>query len=136
MREIQLAGCVIRDDQDRVLLLHRNTPKKQHWEIPGGKVEPGEDARTTAARELLEEMGVEVELERKLGACSFVEDGNKMVYTWFLARIYRGSPKALESDTHDCFEYLPIAQLVRMTESLSPNTVNFVNEVTDGRIRL
>jgi 8-oxo-dGTP pyrophosphatase MutT (NUDIX family) len=31
------------------------------WEFPGGKFEPGEDARTAASRELLEETGVLVD---------------------------------------------------------------------------
>lgn len=133
---IRLAGCVITDDQDRVLLLHRNTAKLTQWEIPGGKLDPGEDERMAAARELREEMGIEVKLERHLGTRSFIQDGYKMEYTWFLATIASGTPRVREHDIHDRCEFLKIADLAGMIGELSPNTRNFVEEIAGGRIRL
>ena len=133
--QIRLAGCVIKDDQDRVLLLHRNTPNLTQWEIPGGKLDPGEDESTTAMRELREEMGVEVRLERQLGTRCFVEDGCAMVYTWFLATIASGTPQARER-IHDRCEFLKITDLAGMLDELSPNTRNFLDEISCGRIEL
>src|SRR5688572_2665955 len=37
-------------------------PLAGYWEFPGGKVEPGEDPRHTAARECREETGLEVDI--------------------------------------------------------------------------
>jgi 8-oxo-dGTP pyrophosphatase MutT (NUDIX family) len=53
------AGVVAIDEQDRVLLIwrHRFIPDTWGWEIPGGRIEPDEDAPTAAARELEEETG-------------------------------------------------------------------------------
>lgn len=50
------AGVLIRDDAGRVLLVEPSY--KPGWEIPGGVVENGEAPWTTAARELLEEIGL------------------------------------------------------------------------------
>lgn len=62
MSHIALAGCIIKDTKKRILLIHRNTAKRTHWEIPGGKIEKGETAAAAASREIQEELGVEVNI--------------------------------------------------------------------------
>ncbi|HXN32995.1 MAG TPA: (deoxy)nucleoside triphosphate pyrophosphohydrolase [Polyangiaceae bacterium] len=54
------AGVVI--EGGRVLLTKRKagTHLEGAWELPGGKVQPGEDPRQALARELREELGIDV----------------------------------------------------------------------------
>lgn len=54
-----VAVAAVLDDQDRVLMLwrYRFVPDQWGWELPGGIVDEGEDARTTALREVEEETG-------------------------------------------------------------------------------
>jgi 8-oxo-dGTP diphosphatase len=54
------AGVII--EGDRVLLSQRKrgTHLAGAWELPGGKVDEGEDPRETVRRELREELGIEV----------------------------------------------------------------------------
>src|SRR5580693_10693628 len=53
------AGAVVTDQHQRVLLLwrHRFITGTWGWEIPIGKIDPGEDPAAAAARETEEETG-------------------------------------------------------------------------------
>src|SRR3954471_22209723 len=61
------AGAVVRDADGRVLLVRRaNEPGAGLWSVPGGRLEAGEDARTAAAREVVEETGLVVAIGAEL----------------------------------------------------------------------
>ena len=68
MRRIRCVGAVVRDAGGRLLVVRRGRePGRGLWSVPGGRVEAGEDDATAAAREVLEETGVVVEVGRLLG---------------------------------------------------------------------
>jgi 8-oxo-dGTP pyrophosphatase MutT (NUDIX family) len=52
------AGALIVDKQDRLLLMKRSD--NDSWGMPGGAMELGEAAETTARREVFEETGLEL----------------------------------------------------------------------------
>ena len=51
-------------DNPQILITKRRsgTPYASYWEFPGGKSEPGETAPACIARELREELGIEIEI--------------------------------------------------------------------------
>ncbi len=59
---VRVAVAVILRRDGAVLLAQRmaGTPYAGYWEFPGGKLEPGESAAQALARELHEELGIEV----------------------------------------------------------------------------
>jgi 8-oxo-dGTP pyrophosphatase MutT (NUDIX family) len=59
-----IAHVLMRDVQDRVLLCE--TQFKKDWELPGGIVEPLEPPRLGAAREVREELGIDLDVGRLL----------------------------------------------------------------------
>lgn len=62
---VSVAGIVVRDD-GRILAIQRRD--NGHWEPPGGVLELDETFEAGVRREVLEEAGVAVEVERLTGA--------------------------------------------------------------------
>jgi 8-oxo-dGTP diphosphatase len=65
--QVVVAGALISDGA--LLVAQRRRPPELAglWELPGGKVAPGETESQALARELREELGVDVEIGERIG---------------------------------------------------------------------
>lgn len=89
----------------RVLAARRSAAMSEPtggWELPGGKVEPGESDEAAVVRELGEELGCIVEVTGWLAGESQVRPG--LVLRVALARLVGGEPVPSE---HDIVWWLP-----------------------------
>ena len=87
-----VVGAVLRDAGGRVLAARRERPAG--WELPGGKVEPGETEPAALVRELREELGVTVEVGDRIGP--EVPIGAELLLRGWTAALADGEPTALE----------------------------------------
>lgn len=126
---MRLAGAVIKNSLGQILLIHRNTASRTQWEIPGGKVEVGEKDMDAAVRELLEELGVEIEISKRLGMAKFKEGKRALEYVWYGAQVRAGTPSIRESHLHDDLRYFDLAELFAR-DDISANTRSLLNAAT------
>ena len=109
----QVVAAAIVDDLDRparLLAARRTEPPALAggWELPGGKVEPGESPEAALHREIREELGVAVRTGRLLAAPTADGSwplGERYRMTVWLAVVVEGDPQPIED--HDALRWLP-----------------------------
>ena len=118
---VSVAGIVVRDD-GRILAIQRRD--NAQWEPPGGVLELDETFEAGVRREVLEEAGVEVEVERLSGVYKNMTRG-------IVALVFRCRPLTNASSmsdearrigwlsTDEVNEYMSPAYAVRVADALS-----------------
>lgn len=92
-------GAFITDSAGRLLLVKRlREPEAGHWGLPGGKVDFGETIAQTCAREILEELGVEIAVGDLICVVDQIDHaaGTHWVAPVFRASIVGGEPSNRE----------------------------------------
>ncbi len=91
-------------DGDRLLAARRTSPAvlAGGWELPGGKVEPGESDLEALEREIREELGVTIHIGVRVGG-DWPLGRDRVLRVW-TARLNEGVPRPLEE--HDVLRWL------------------------------
>ncbi|MDI5967526.1 (deoxy)nucleoside triphosphate pyrophosphohydrolase [Streptantibioticus silvisoli] len=94
--------------EGRLLAARRSAPPQLagRWELPGGKVEPGETPDAALVRELREELGVETEAVGRIPGAWPIRPG-LVLHVWTV-RLLRGTPSPLQD--HDALRWLTPAE--------------------------
>ncbi len=66
------------------------------WEFPGGKLDPGEDLESCLAREILEELGIEVKVGPVIQIVEHRYPSRLLKFHCFACSIERGEPRPIE----------------------------------------
>ncbi|WP_454007077.1 Nudix family hydrolase [Alcaligenes sp. Marseille-Q7550] len=95
---IEVAVGVLLQPDGRVLLGSRpaDKPWPGWWELPGGKIEPGEDVMQALARELREELDIEVTEAQPWVTYTHEYPKNFVKLYFCLVRGWQGEPRGME----------------------------------------
>lgn len=86
-------GAVVHDAGRILLVRRKKEPSRGLWTFPGGAVELGEPIELAVRREVLEETGVEIEVERVLVVLDRIErDENDVVHYHYVIVDYLARP--------------------------------------------
>jgi mutator protein MutT len=130
-------------DGDRLLAAQRAYPETLagKWELPGGKVDPGEPDEAALLRECREELGVELQLGRRVGRDWPLGD-SRVMRVWS-ATIANGTPQPLEhadlrwltvDELHDVEWLTPDLPIVEKLASLMVDTSHAEVRLRGGNV--
>jgi len=96
---VEVVAAVVERPDGRFLLAQRPAGKVYagYWEFPGGKVEPGEALATAIARELHEELGIEVEIADPWIVRIYAYPHATVRLNFFRVRAWHGEPHGKEA---------------------------------------
>ncbi|MDY6777067.1 MAG: NUDIX domain-containing protein [Candidatus Nanohaloarchaea archaeon] len=101
-------ACILCDD--RLLAVRRaaeDVQKPGIWELPGGRLQPGEEPRNGLAREVREETGLAVTVEEPLTVRHFQRDDGQTI-TMICFRATPDSSEVSLSGEHTAYDWVPL----------------------------
>ena len=103
MKTIRVAAAVIRKN-NRIFATQRGYGEfKDGWEVPGGKIEPGETPRQALVREIREELDTEINVGELLGTIEYDYPTFHLSMDCFWCTVVEGS---LELKEHEAARWL------------------------------
>lgn len=97
LRTVEVVAAIIIDAAGRVLAV--KCPDSKHgggWEFPGGKIEPGEAPVAAIAREIQEELGVQIKVGELLHTIEWDYPTFHLSMRCFVSRILSGNMQLRE----------------------------------------
>ncbi|MCR4435504.1 MAG: (deoxy)nucleoside triphosphate pyrophosphohydrolase [Clostridiales bacterium] len=112
MEDIEVVGAAIRDG-GRILAAQRSPVMSSalKWEFVGGKVEVNETHRQALRREVFEELGVRIKVNRYIASGTSTVEGKKIRLHVYEAEIIEGTPQARE---HSQIQWINIKDMEKL----------------------
>ena len=129
-------GASIINENNQLLLQKRAVPaEKDHWCIPGGRLEMFETLENAVIRETKEETDLDIEVIKMIGVCDHIikEESAHWVATSFLCKIKSGVPKIMEPDKASDLRWFDLDKLpekltITTKKALSDYNKNILNK--------
>jgi 8-oxo-dGTP diphosphatase len=129
---MKVRPSVVIIENDCLLLMRYRYGQTDVYNLPGGNVDKGETLTQTVVRELQEELGIEIAVEKMIlvGEMLMPEPQKDVLHCVFLAKIIEGKPVLNPMETSALeVVWKPIKELNSL--AMYPNVGVYLQEVVD-----
>lgn len=117
LRQPRIRVAAILPREDTLLLVRHRKGEKAYWMLPGGGLDYGETFEQCAIREIQEETGLEISVDRLLYLSEAIcpRGTRHVVNAYVLGKIEGGGIRLPIGDVIDSVEFVPVRQLSELT---------------------
>ncbi len=134
----RVSVIVINSEKQMLLVKHRKGTR-QYWVVPGGRLEYGETFHECGVREVKEETGLDVEIERIVFMSEAIapDRSRHIVNVFMLGRVVGGSLKLGNEAVLAAVEFRPLNELKNATlyPPVATEIIESVESDFDGGIK-
>ena len=123
------AGIVVNGDCVLICQRHHSDAYGMQWEFPGGKVEEGEELKTSLRRELAEELAIEAEIGEEIFRLRHQYPDRHVEVVFFAVPSFRGT---VRNQVFEAVKWAPRASLAEF-EFLEADR-ELVRRISNGEI--
>lgn len=123
------AGAVVINDGLMLLIRRARGAYVDHWAVPGGRQRRGETMRAAAAREVLEETGLTIEVGESVWVGDILDDADPPAYHYTVVD-FRGTVvggELVAGDDAAEARWVPVAEVRNML--LTPTMVDLIDRL-------
>lgn len=126
-------GALIFNDKGQFLMSLRGSKARNErgkWEIPGGKVDKGESLEEAVVREVKEELGIEIKVEKLLTVSNHIlaDENQHWISPTYICSIVSGTPTIQEPEKCEQIGWFSIEDTQSMPVSIiTLDDINFLS---------
>lgn len=121
---------VVLDDENRMLMVCQHHEDRDIWMVPGGGIEEGESSLEAAVREVEEETGLDIEVQKLLWHVEEVSERGQRFVNFFLGEMTGGTLELGEDPEFDAEH-----QVLREVKFLSKEEIQALEHVYPGYLQ-
>ena len=121
---------IVLDDENRMLMVCQHHEDRDIWMVPGGGIEEGESSLEAAVREVEEETGLDIEVQKLLWHVEEVSERGQRFVNFFLGEMTGGTLELGEDPEFDAEH-----QVLREVKFLSKEEIRALEHVYPGYLR-
>ena len=115
---------IVLDDENRMLMVCQHHEDRDIWMVPGGGIEEGESSLEAAVREVEEETGLDIEVQKLLWHVEEVSERGQRFVNFFLGEMTGGTLELGEDPEFDAEH-----QVLREVKFLSKEEIQALEHV-------
>lgn len=130
MNTVRVRLALLIYEEDRVLMIRHKKDSREYWLVPGGGLEFGETVDFCIKREMKEECGIDVCVEKFVFSCETIGNNRHILHLFFRGKRTGGNLRLGNEENLAGLEFIPLDRLKQIT--VYPEVTDMITSFNSG----